>query len=209
MNPRLAAILAGICLLCAAVFFWSDHERQIGRLSAQLATVTALHATATARADTAVTVAALARDSASLLRQEARNEQARDAQQRHHTDSILTESHNEAARAQAILADSAATTLALRGEIGRLVSNLRADSVSLASERHERDVLVGSLWTTIRADSTAIQKGLEAERLLLARALSSENQVSVLRKQLPSQAGSVLKGVVLVAAGIGFGRLLR
>lgn len=193
--PKIAGYLAALI----AFGLYSCSERRAGRLDEQIMNLERQHRADSLVADSAIAIAQNATKEAETLRAKARAEVERDRAAQRITDSIMRESSNERSQAEQLLADSSATLGELRGEIGRLVSRGRADSVAAANKADRQRRTMGLLLDALQSDSTAIQKGIEATNAALKRAVSAEKEVNLLQHRGGGWRGQV------IAAGITYG----
>jgi hypothetical protein len=124
-------------------------------------------------------------------------------------DSVAKEASDERERATRLMSDTTARLADLQLELGALVSRTRADSVASARQHAADSLAIAALLHTHVADSTAIERGIGAVNASTRRAVTAEAEVTALRRLQPSAFGNVVRGAVLVAAGVGIGRSIH
>lgn len=192
--------VAGILAVAVLAGGYTMHEREVGALRERLKVATLQHTADSLLSVQTAAVAVLATRKADSLRAIFRREQAHDAVVSAAVDSTVKHLATVRDSALVVARDSAATTGQLRSELVRVVSASDSAEVAHQAEREALRAQLRRANQVIITDSTAIARGIVATNAALARATSSEREVAIMKKALPSGTGNLLRAAVPAAA---------
>ena len=196
----------GIVAVGAGLTTFIIHERNVGARAERLKAEAVIHKAAVAHADSMVVLARIATQEAidSVRTAMALVEKGKALEAK--TRDAARAAGDARARAEAILADSMASLVQLRGTVSELVGVGRRDSTAAAQQHAADTASITALTGSVRAYAIAITQSGAAQSALTQRALSAERQVGLLKKG--DGFSSLVKGALLFTAGVGAGYLL-
>ena len=124
-------------------------------------------------------------------------------------DSLAKVASDERQRAERLAADSTATIGDLRAEVGRLVSDGRADSARYAAQIRLDQGTISALLATVSADSLALARSKAEAQALRALSETLGREIALMRKDRPGVVGTWGPRFVGAAVGYFVGRNAR
>lgn len=198
------AIGVGGLLVVLGLVWYGHNENEKGRDAEKSRQYDSTKVALSIQVDSTYKAAIHATDDAAKLRSAARAEVRKDSVRQVANDSAIAESANVRQRAVRDLADSLAAIGVLRADLHNVVQRGVADSVRLVETLAQHRHTVAALLSTVRADSTALERQVGAYAVLLKARLADQAEVATLRHQMPSFIGrhvSLTAGYGAVATG--------